>query len=75
MVRHEQSERAEPMLLLIVEPNVIQYGLTDSVFTKVILTSRFGANSHEIIGIGGNPMRSFVVEVFAQCHAEMMPLW
>ena len=74
VIRHEQGEMAEPMLPLIIETNVIENGLANWIFIKMILLSWFRADGYEIIGVGCDPVRSFMIEAFTVIHVLKMPL-
>ena len=52
-------------MVLVVEPNRLQYGSADFRMAKVIAIARFGADGDKVIRLGGDPKGSLMAEAFS----------
>ena len=71
VIRHQYGEMTKPILLLVVKADGIENGGANDVLAEMILLSRLSAEGNEIICVCRDPMRCFVIDVFAKWHGQI----
>ena len=70
VVGHKQREVAVPELFFVIEANCVQDARAAIRMAEVILTAGQGADRYKIVGVGSDPMRRLMIEVFAGRHVN-----